>query len=106
MDDPGGFGGSVEMSQPGVMAIDEFDAAITWQADHAEKAGAPCTARVIRSLVKVRETGTELGRRMREWRGLTLKDAMPLRVTGGLHHLALAGTDARLAPVYLGPALA
>ncbi|MEM7702123.1 MAG: DUF2332 domain-containing protein [Pseudomonadota bacterium] len=86
----------------GIMAIEEFDKAITWQADHADEAGAACTARVIRTLPKVRETDTELGRRMREWEGLTLKDAMPLRVTGGLHHLALTGVDERLIPVYAG----
>ncbi|MEO1731890.1 MAG: DUF2332 domain-containing protein [Pseudomonadota bacterium] len=88
------------MSQSGVMAIAEFDAAITWQADHADEAGARCTARVIRSLSKVRESETQLGQRMRDWQGLTLKDAMPLRVTGGLHHLALTGRDERLVPVY------
>lgn len=90
------------MSDTGVMAIEEFDAAITWQADHAVEAGAPCTARVIRSLTKVRETDTQLGRRMLEWEGLTLKDAMPLRAAGGLHHLALTGADRRLEPVYAG----
>lgn len=88
------------MSNTGIMAIEEFDKAVSWQADHAEEAGARCTARVIRALPKVRETDTELGRRMREWEGLTLKDAMPLRVTGALHHLALTGTDTRLLPVY------
>ena len=90
------------MSNGAIMAIEEFQAAITWQADHADEAGAPCTARVVRSLGKVRETKTYLGRRMREWPGLTLKDAMPLRVTGGLHHLALTGVDERLRPVYCG----
>ncbi len=90
------------MAADGVMAIEEFDTAIRWQADHAEEAGAPCTARVIRTLTKVRETDTLLGQHMREWEGLTLKDAMPLRVTGGLHHLALTGTDERLLPVYAG----
>ncbi|MEO0690778.1 MAG: DUF2332 domain-containing protein [Pseudomonadota bacterium] len=90
------------MAQTGIMAIEEFDQAVTWQADHAEKAGAACTARIIRSLPRVRESDTELGRRMREWAGLTLKDAMPLRVTGGLHHLALTGMDDRLLPVYAG----
>lgn len=93
---------SFKNSDAGIMAIEEFHAAITWQADHAEQAGAPCTARVIRALVGVRESDTELGRRMREWAGLTLKDAMPLRVTGGLHYLALSGADTRLAPVYSG----
>jgi hypothetical protein len=90
------------MSKPGIMEIEEFDAAITWQADHADEAGAPCTARVIRTLTKVRDTDTELGRRMRAWPGLTLKDALPLRLTGGLHHLALTGRDQRLVPVYAG----
>ncbi len=66
------------------------------------QAGAPCTARVIRSLHKVRETDTATGRRMANWQGLTLKDAMPLRMAGGLHHLVLSGTDDRLARVYSG----
>ncbi|MEM8726787.1 MAG: DUF2332 domain-containing protein [Pseudomonadota bacterium] len=90
------------MNETGIMAIEEFQAAIDWQADHAAEAGAHCTARVIRALSKVREGDTELGRRMRDWKGLTLKDAMPLRVTGGLHHLALTGRDERLLPVYAG----
>jgi len=90
------------MSDNPVMLIEEFDAAIKWQADHAFENGAECTARVIRTLPKVRETDTELGRRMANWSGLTLKDAMPLRVTGGLHHLALTGKDERLLPVYSG----
>lgn len=85
-----------------IMLIEEFDAAIAWQADHADEAGAHCTARVVRSLTKVRETDTRLGQKMRGWEGLTLKDAMPLRVTGGLHHLALTGADERLLPVYSG----
>ncbi|MEM9312321.1 MAG: DUF2332 domain-containing protein [Pseudomonadota bacterium] len=88
------------MSPTGIMAIKEFDVAIAWQADHAYQAGARCTARVIRALGKVRETDTKLAQRMRAWKGLTLKDAMPLRVTGGLHHLALTRTDERLVPVY------
>ena len=84
------------------MAIEEFDAAITWQAEHASQSGADCTARIIRTLPKVRAGSSELGRRMTAWKGLTLKDAMPLRVTGGLHHLALSGADQRLVPVYRG----
>ena len=90
------------MSDTGIMALEEFDAAIDWQADHASENDAPCTARIIRSLPKVRETQTLLGKRMRKWSGLTLKDALPLRVTGGLHHLALTGTDDRLSDVYSG----
>ena len=90
------------MTDGDIMLIEEFESAIQWQADHAFENGAECTARVIRSLPKVRETDTQMGRRMASWAGLTLKDAMPLRVTGGLHHLALTGRDQRLLPVYAG----
>lgn len=90
------------MSNSSIMAIEDFNAAIDWQADHAEKNHAPCTARVIRALAKVREGDTATGRRMAGWHGLTLKDAMPLRIAGGLHHLLLSGEDDRLARVYSG----
>ena len=90
------------MTKKSIMGIEEFNAAIKWQADHAANNDAACTARVIRALRKVRLTETQLGRRMINWPGLTLKDAMPLRVTGGLHYLALTGRDERLLPVYAG----
>lgn len=86
----------------GVMAIEDFEAAIDWQAEHAATAHAPCTARVIRALPKVAEGDTACARRMTSWAGLTLKDAMPLRIAGGLHSLLLSGTDDRLARVYSG----
>ncbi len=94
--------GAAALNDSGIMAIEEFNAALEWQADHASEAGAPCTARVIRALQQVRETDTSTGRRMANWKGLTLKDAMPLRIAGGLHHLVLSGADDRLAPVYSG----
>lgn len=90
------------MNAHGIMQIEEFQAAIDWQADHAEKSGAECTARVVRALAGVRASETDLGRRMANWEGLTLKDAMPLRVAGGLHHLVLTGADTRLRSVYSG----
>ncbi|GAA4644262.1 DUF2332 domain-containing protein [Pontixanthobacter gangjinensis] len=76
--------------------------AIEWQASHAEQAGAPNTARVVRALLKVLETDTAVGRRIANWKGLSLEDAMPLRINGGLHNLLLTGTDLRLQPVYSG----
>jgi hypothetical protein len=39
---------------------------------------------------------------MSHWPGLSLEDAMPLRVAGGLHWLHLSGAEGRLAPVYAG----
>lgn len=85
-----------------VMGMEEFAQALEWQARHAEENGAPATARVIRALARVREGDTATGRRIANWQGLTLKDALPLRIAGGLHHLLLSGRDRRLERVYAG----
>ncbi len=86
----------------GAMEIADVRAAIEWQADHAERALAPNTARVVRAELAILDTDTELGRRMNRWPGNPIEDAMPLRVAGGLHWLVLSGTDERLKPVYAG----
>jgi hypothetical protein len=88
--------------EAGIMGLEDFTAALEWQARHAEENGAPATARVIRALAGVRASDTATGRRIAGWQGLTLKDAMPLRIAGGIHHLVLTGADARLAAVYSG----
>jgi hypothetical protein len=85
-----------------MMEAIDVRAAIDWQAIHADKAAAPNTARVIRGMLAILDTPTELARRMKEWPGLILQDAMPLRVAGGLHWLCLSGADRRLAPAYAG----
>jgi len=84
------------------MGIVDLREAIEWQADHAAAANAPNTARVVRAQLAILDTRTELARRMKEWPGLMLEDAMPLRVAGGLHWLVLSGADRRLEPVYAG----
>ena len=86
----------------GIMGLEDFTAALNWQARHADENGAPATARVIRALAGVRASDTATGRRIAAWPGLTLKDAMPLRLAGGFHHLLLTGADDRLAEVYAG----
>lgn len=90
------------MGDSGLMGLEDFTAALDWQARHAEENGAPATARVIRALAGVRASDTATGRRIANWPGLTLKDAMPLRIAGGFHHLLLTGADERLAAVYSG----
>ncbi len=85
-----------------VMGITDVREAIAWQASHAERADAPITGRIVRAELAILDTHTELGRRMTGWPGLSLEDAMPLRVAGGLHWLHLSGAEARLAPVYAG----
>jgi len=76
--------------------------ALEWQAGHAENNSAPCTARLIRGFVPLLASDTQVGRRMRDWPGLSLEDAMPLRLAGGFHHLHLTGAEDRLAPIYGG----
>lgn len=89
-------------SGAGIMGLEDFTAALDWQARHAEENGAPATARVIRALAGVRASDTATGRRIAHWPGLTPKDAMPLRIAGGFHHLVLTGADERLGAVYRG----
>lgn len=48
------------MADSGIMAIEEFEAAVGWQARHVEESNAPCTARIIRALVAVRNSDTGL----------------------------------------------
>ena len=90
------------MADKGVMAVLDVREAIEWQARHAEEAAAPRTARVIRAELALLDGDTATGRRMANWHGLVLADAMPLRVAGGLHWLCLSGEDRRLEPVYAG----
>jgi hypothetical protein len=90
------------MAERPVMAITDVREAIAWQADHAAKAAAPNTARVVRAQLALLDTRTELARRIVAWPGLSLEDALPLRVAAGFHWLCLTGADRRLAPAYAG----
>lgn len=90
------------MAEDAVMAVRDVREAIEWQARHAEEAQAPRTARVIRAERAILDGDTATGRRMANWQGLVLADAMPLRIAGGLHWLCLSGEDRRLDPVYAG----
>ncbi len=89
-------------SEAKVMEIASVPEAIAWQAEHLERAGAPNNARLVRALLAVLETDTATGRRMANWQGLTLEDAMPLRVAGGFHALYLSGEEPRLGDIYQG----
>lgn len=85
-----------------IMEMVNVERAIEWQAAHAEQNGAPMTGRLIRAFLALLENCTECGDRMRNWPGLLLEDAMPLRLAGGFHNLHLTGTDERLKPIYSG----
>lgn len=85
-----------------VMEIKDIGETIEWQARHSEEANAPINARIIRAELAIIAAGTQTGQRMANWPGLSLEDAMPLRMAGGLHFLHLTGQTASLAPIYAG----
>jgi hypothetical protein len=90
------------MADDGVMDMISLPEAIEWQARHAENAGAPGTARVIRALLALESSHAVTARRIFAWQGLSLRDAMPLRIAGGIHNLLLTGEEPRLEDVYAG----
>lgn len=90
------------MADDGVMDMVSVPEAIEWQAEHAEKAGAPGTAQVIRALLALEGSQAATARRIFAWQGLGLRDAMPLRIAGGIHNLLLTGEEPRLEDVYAG----
>ena len=79
-----------------------IEAGIREQADHVLHHGAPITARVVLAQLALMRAGGQVARRIAEWPGDALEDAMPLRLAGGLHWLHLAGREAALRPVYDG----
>lgn len=85
-----------------IMDTTDVAAAIAWQARHSAEAGAPITARVILAMHAIVAGPSALGARIAAWPGLSLEDAMPLRVAGGVHFLYLTGSAPALAPVYAG----
>lgn len=70
------------------------------QARACDGLGSPFTARLCRLLPQVLDAATATGRRLRDWPGEPVADALALRVTGGLHALVLTGADEELAAVY------
>lgn len=89
-------------SSGAVMDIADVREAIGWQAEHLARAKAPATARVVRAQLALLDSDTALARRMNNWAGLSVRDAMPLRVAAGFHYLVLTGEARRLEPVYQG----
>jgi hypothetical protein len=89
-----------ESFKHGLLDDARIENGIRYQAEHCRRNNAPVTARLIDAQVPLMKTDTEVGRRIANWPGLPLEDAMPLRLTGGFHHLLLTGDEQRLEPVY------
>jgi len=68
------------------------------QRDFCKAMDAPVTARVCEGLAEALDPTTATGRRVLDWAGQPIDDALPLRLVGGLNALAQAGdADAAVA---------
>ena len=63
---------------------------------------APIYADICASIARELTRATTIGARVLDWPGEPTRDALPLRLMGGLHALVLAGDDAELAKVFAG----
>ena len=61
------------------------------QRDFCEKMDAPVTARVCEALAEALDRTTATGRRVLDWVGQPIDDALPLRLVGGLNAMRLSG---------------
>ncbi len=68
-----------------------FDEAMAFQADFCECGGAPLTARACRALAAGLDRTTATGRRVLDWPGNRIADAMPLRLVAPYHALYRKG---------------
>jgi hypothetical protein len=81
----------------------ELSSALNDQANHALNNGAPGTAMICRALIALAEGDSHCGQRIAGWDPATvLRDAMPLRLAGGLHDLFRRGIEPGLGKIYHG----
>ena len=72
------------------------------QAAYCEAMAAPITARVCVALADALDRDSEAGRRVLDWAGEPVADALVLRLVGGLHALHRRGGDEALDRVFTG----
>ncbi len=72
------------------------------QQHYCDANAAPVYGRICGALAAGLTRDTAIGARLLDWPGEPTRDALPLRLCGGLHALVLSGADAGLAAVYSG----
>jgi hypothetical protein len=86
---------------PGSATEEAVRAAFERQAKWAEALGSPLMIRLCRLLAQRLDRESEVGRRVLDWPGADpFADALPLRLTGGLHALVRRGEAPALADCY------
>ena len=77
-------------------------AAFEIQAGYCDAMAAPVTARIARALGSGTTCASATGRRVLEWPGEPVADALVLRLIGGLHALHRSGQDPALSAMFAG----
>jgi hypothetical protein len=72
------------------------------QATYCAAMDAPITTRIVTALADAVDRDSATGRRVLDWPGEPVADAMVLRLTGGLHALHRAGVDGTLSSIFDG----
>lgn len=72
------------------------------QAGYCSTMEVPVTARIVTALAGAIDRDSATGRRVLDWAGEPVADALVLRLTGGLHALHRAGLDPDLSRVFTG----
>ena len=86
-----------EETNRGAFRIQEF---------YCRKMDAPIYADICTAIADGLTRESRTGARVLDWEGEPTRDALPLRLIGGLHALVMAGVDAELAEVFEGNVLA
>lgn len=81
-----------------------LETAFANQVAYCQANDAPVTGRIVAAIWAAVAGGAvdEIARRVREWPGAPLADALPLRIAGGLHALQLSDREPSLTPLYAG----
>lgn len=86
------------------MTSNDVRAAFANQVAYCRANGGTITMRVVEAiLANIKGPGAFL-EAIREWPGVPMADALPLRAAAGLHALNLSGAEPALAPLYAGEA--
>ena len=78
------------------------DEAFQSQVDYCIANDAPITAAIVAAIADSASTATVTGAKILGWPGHPMFDALPLRITGGVHHLWRQGLVPELAPLFDG----